>query len=154
MRGRAMPKSQKRPDECFGAFMERVKAPITQEQRIRSAKCLEDLSESDVLGMLRCQMLQEGVKPLSRADNILAHLRARVDQREAEAEGAPQDPLQQGLEVLSMALAPLEESQRQSVCAGIAVLPKHPDALKKVVEYIAALRRLNEQYPHGGGAAS
>lgn len=84
-----------RDDERFRAFMGRALRPVDTQalaevasqpepdpiERIRNAKSVDDYTDSDLIWLLRGAMLEEGVKPFSQADNILAHLRGRVQKR-------------------------------------------------------------------------
>jgi hypothetical protein len=68
--------------------MRQVLLPVEVDQiedpiaRMRDARSVDDLTDSDLAWLLRGAMLKEGVKPFSQADNILAHLRARIERRE------------------------------------------------------------------------
>lgn len=72
--------------QVTGAFKDdpTVHPPPTQMQRVEGAKSIDELTDSDLLFMLRHAMLGEGVKPFSTADNILAHLRDRIAMREKQ----------------------------------------------------------------------
>jgi hypothetical protein len=56
-----------------------------QRERIVSARRIEDYTDGDLAWLLRGAMLKEGVEPFSQADNILAHLRERLERRERDA---------------------------------------------------------------------
>jgi hypothetical protein len=60
-------------------FRQQVLTPLTSVQRVRSATTPGDLTASDLAWLLRHAMMREGVKPFSEADNILAHLRERLE---------------------------------------------------------------------------
>ena len=59
-----------------------VNPPPTQMQRFERAQSIDELTDADLVFMLRHAMLGEGVRPFSTADNILAHLRDRIAMRE------------------------------------------------------------------------
>lgn len=61
-----------------------VHLPPTQMQRVERAQSIDELTDSDLVSMLRFAMIHEGVKPFSAADNMLAHLRDRIALREKQ----------------------------------------------------------------------
>jgi hypothetical protein len=70
-------------DAAFRRFMKTALEPVAQPiERMRNAQTIDDLTDSDLLTLLRKAMLKEGVKPLGQADNLHNHLRARVARRE------------------------------------------------------------------------
>jgi hypothetical protein len=61
-----------------------VHPPPTQMQRVERAQSIDELTDADLVLMLRHAMLEAGVRPFSTADNILAHLRDRIAMREKQ----------------------------------------------------------------------
>lgn len=49
-----------------------------------SASNMDELSDAELVSILRAAMLAQGVKPQSTADTILGHLSARVSRRRAQ----------------------------------------------------------------------
>lgn len=67
-----------------GTFKGEVEAQpkSTMRERLENAKSIDDFTDTDLAYLLRAAMLAEGVQPLSKADNMLAHLRERLERRE------------------------------------------------------------------------
>jgi hypothetical protein len=61
-----------------------VRPKLSQRERLASATCVEDYTDSDLAYLLVHAMRKQGIKPFSQADNILAHLRGRLDRRERD----------------------------------------------------------------------
>ena len=51
----------------------------TQKERVKSAKCVADLTDSDLLWMLAVDLGKHGLT-MSTPGSIVAHLRSRVDE--------------------------------------------------------------------------